>query len=220
MVNITAAQDQDSPLQLQQHNADVAEKTPQEIIAWTLSKAQRPLVATNFRPGVIALLHMVVKANPDLPVLWVDTGYNSVATYRYVEQVRRLLNLNLHVYAPKVTSARRYAVLEGIPSPDAPGYGEFVHEVKLEPFLRGMRALAPDYWLTGIRADQTDYRKSLSIVSIGAANSLRVAPLLAQSQAYVDRYMVDHRLPDNPQYVDPTKPSAHAECGLQRLTGC
>ena len=75
----------------------------------------------------------------------------------------------------------------------------------------------PDVWFTGIRAEQTSYRAELATVSRGARNTLRIAPLHAWSSADVAAYLATHGIADNDDYVDPTKPAAHLECGLQRL---
>ncbi|MEK7844683.1 MAG: phosphoadenosine phosphosulfate reductase family protein, partial [Pseudomonadota bacterium] len=44
---------------------------------------------------------------PDIPVLWVDHGYNRPATYRYAEKLRDTLHLNLKIYLPRITAAYR-----------------------------------------------------------------------------------------------------------------
>ena len=46
------------------------------------------------------ILHLCTQAQPDIPVLWVDHGYNRPATYRHAEQLKSLLKLNLKPYLP------------------------------------------------------------------------------------------------------------------------
>ena len=190
---------------------------PQDIVARALSHATAPLLSTNFRPRSAALLHLVTRLAPNIPVVWVDTGYNTPATYRFAEELTRRLKLNLQVYTPRVTSARRAAVMDGVPSLDHPQHGAFTQEVKLEPFARAFQALAPDVWLTGIRAEQTDFRRKLGVVSRGPHGTLRVAPFFAWHAVDLEDYLYEHNLPDNDDYVDPTKVLADRECGLQNL---
>ncbi len=50
-------------------------------------RAGRAIVSTNFRPYEAAILHLAVQAQPDIPVLWVDHGYNRPATYKHAEEL-------------------------------------------------------------------------------------------------------------------------------------
>ena len=190
---------------------------PQDIVRKALDAARSPVVSTNFRPRSAAFLHLVTRLAPDIPVLWVDTGYNTPATYRFAEQVTRMLKLNLKVYSPLVTSARRNAVLGGVPALDDPAHGAFTREVKLEPFERALREHAPDVWFTGIRGEQTEFRRSLGVVSSGPLGTLRVAPIFAWSAIDLEDYLYEHGLPDNDDYFDPTKGRDNRECGLQNM---
>lgn len=198
-------------------NDDLRDASATEVITWALANAARPVISTNFRPGAGALLHLVTRVQPDIPVVWVDTGYNTPATYRYIAQVVEDWQLNLQIYTPRVTAAYREAVHGAIPTPDQPTYQAFVRDAKLEPFERAFNILKPDVWFTGIRAEQSEYRQSLDIVSRGPQNSLRVAPLLEWSAADVEQYLVEHSINNNDDYVDPTKPGEKLECGLQQL---
>jgi len=198
-------------------NAELADYAAADILAWALARASKPVISTNFRPGSAALLHMVVQARPDIPVIWVDTGYNTPATYRYAEELHRAWRLNLHCYTPRVSAARRQAVSGGIPGSDAVDFMRFARDAKIEPFERAFNELAPDVWFTGIRAVQNDFRAGLGAVSRGPRNTLRVAPLYRWSDAEVTAYLERHGIADNGDYVDPTKPAQHLECGLQRL---
>ena len=197
--------------------ADFQHLDPHSIVRQALRYAERPLLSTNFRPRAAALLHLVTRIVPDIPVVWVDSGYNTPATYRFAEAVTQRLKLNLKVYTPLVSSARRTAVLGGVPELDDPAHEAFTQEVKLEPFERALRELAPDLWFTGIRAEQTDFRKTLGVISRGPFGTTRVAPFFALTGLDLEDYLYEHDLPDNDDYVDPTKVLDRRECGLQNL---
>ncbi|MGR8949223.1 MAG: phosphoadenosine phosphosulfate reductase domain-containing protein [Gammaproteobacteria bacterium] len=189
--------------------------SPQRIVQLALVKSANPIISTNFRPGAVALLHMVVREHPDIPVLWVDTGFNTAATYRYVEQLRNDWALNLKVYAPLTGRNSSRVFNQPIPLSDEPKFDEFVEVVKLEPFRRAFDELAPDAWFTGVRREQTAFRSTLDIVSAGPNGSNRVAPLLNWTGQDVQSYIAHNQLPEEHDYFDPTKPKAHLECGLQ-----
>ncbi|WP_372737140.1 phosphoadenosine phosphosulfate reductase family protein [Neptunomonas sp.] len=189
-------------------------KTPQEIIAWAIAQSANPLVTTNFRPYESVILHMAVQAKPDIKVLWVDSGYNTSATYRFAEKMIQDLNLNVETYIPQQTSARRNVLMKGIPDVDDPQHDEFTRQVKLEPFQRALAELKPDLWLNAIRKDQTEFRNSLEIVSASKDGIIKVAPLFNWTEADLEAYLAEHNLPNEHDYFDPTKAIETRECGL------
>ncbi|MBR9828755.1 MAG: phosphoadenosine phosphosulfate reductase family protein [Oceanospirillales bacterium] len=195
-------------------NAELAGKTPQEIVAWAIAHSDKPLVTTNFRPYESVILHMAVQAKPDIQVLWVDSGYNTSATYRFAEQLIKDLNLNIVTYIPEMSAARRNVLMGGIPDVDDAQHDEFTRQVKLEPFQRALAELKPDLWLNAIRKDQTEFRQSLDIVSASKDGIIKVAPLFNWTEADMDAYLAEHNLPNEHDYFDPTKALETRECGL------
>ena len=71
---------------------------PQQVIAWALEQAEAPLVTTNFGPYEAVILHMVTQVKADIPVVWIDSGYNTRETYLVAERLIEALKLNIEVY--------------------------------------------------------------------------------------------------------------------------
>ncbi|WP_299940228.1 phosphoadenosine phosphosulfate reductase family protein [uncultured Microbulbifer sp.] len=195
-------------------NRNFAGEKPSEIMRFTMEHALNPVVFTNFRPLAVAFLHLVTRAKPDIPVIWVDHGYNTPETYRHIEAVVSRFNLNLRTYSSKMSAAHYNAVHGGIPPLDTPEHDFFSRTVKLEPFNRAMGELKPDVWLNGIRHDQNAHRKNLDIFTQGNHDTIRVAPMFHLREMDVEEYVSDNGLPDNDVYFDPTKGEEHRECGL------
>lgn len=195
-------------------NEQLEGKGPLEIIRWAIENSENPLVTTNFRPYEAVILHMAAQVKPDIKVLWVDSGYNTSATYRFAEKVIQDLNLNIVTYIPQMTSARRNVLMKGIPDIDDPLHDEFTRQVKLEPFQRALSELKPDLWLNAIRKDQTEFRQSMNIVSASKDGIIKVAPLYNLTEADLDAYLAEHNLPNENDYFDPTKAVETRECGL------
>src|SRR5436309_20566 len=153
--------------QITNDNAELRNQPPLEIVRWAVARAHgRAVVSTNFRPYEAVLLHLCTQVKPDIPVLWVDHGYNRPATYRHAEQLRRQLKLNLKPYLPRMTPAHRDAVHGPIPTTDQEEeLKHFSAVMKLEPFQRGMKELAPTVWITALRKVQNPSRAGLDIVS-------------------------------------------------------
>ena len=211
-----------SPAEITRWNAELRQKTPLEIVRWAIAQAGgRAIVSTNFRPYEAAILHVAVQAQPDIPVLWVDHGYNRPATYKHAEALRAQLKLNLKPFLPRMTAAHRDAIHGPIPTTeDEAGLKKFSAVMKLEPFQRGMKELAPTVWITALRRVQNPNRAELDIVSHdGNFGALKVSPLFHFSDAQLDAYLAEHGLPNEWDYFDPAKADEKRECGLHAAWG-
>ena len=186
----------------------------QGLVEWALGLNQPSIVTTNFRPYEAVILHLVTRVRPDVPVVWMDNGYNTAATYAYADAVTRALGLNLQIYLPRRSRAHRDAVDGPVPALDDPRHAAFTQEVKLEPFARALRETAPKVWFTALRATDSAVRAQMEPVSINPDGLIKVAPLLHWSAKDLYEYCAQHGLPNNFDYVDPTKGEEQRECGL------
>lgn len=203
-------------------NSELRSKSPLDVVRWAVAQAGgRAIVSTNFRPYEAVILHLAVQAQPDIPVLWVDHGYNRPATYRHAEALRAQLGLNLKPFLPRVSAAHRDAVHGPIPTTaDEEGLKRFSAVMKLEPFQRGMKELAPTVWITALRKVQNPNRAGLDIVSADENfGALKVSPLFYLSDSDLEAYLAQHQLPNEWDYFDPAKADEKRECGLHAAWG-
>ena len=199
-------------------------KSPLEVIEWAIARAEgRAIVSTNFRPYEAVILHLVTQVQPDIPVLWVDHGYNREATYQHAEELKAKLGLNIQPFVPRLTAAHYDAAHGGMPEPteeNEEAIKAFSTVMKLEPFQRGMRELAPTVWLTALRKVQNPNRAELDIVSPdNNFNSLKVSPVFEWSNEQMEAYLAEHDLPNEWDYFDPAKADEKRECGLHAAWG-
>lgn len=207
-------------IDLAKTNADLKGRSAEYIVHWALRLGKPAFTSTSFSPNSAVMLHLISRIDPNVPIVWVDSGYNVPDAYLVAEELIQKLRLNIRVYNPLMSSERRNALMGGIPHPDDNPelFQEFTRQVKLEPFQRAIDELNPEIWLTGIRRDETEFRKTLDIVSIDNRGLIRVAPLFNWSEAEVEDYMRSHNLPSCRHYFDPTKITSDAECGLHTST--
>ena len=199
--------------EIAQFNTELEGKSPEEIVAWAIIHAKKPVVTTNFRPYEGAILHAVTSVKPSIDVIWCDTGYNTRNTYKHAEELIKLLDLNIDLYVPKQTSSHRDAIM-GIPQIDDPMHKVFTEQVKLEPFKRAMAAHQPDVWFTNLRKGQTAFRDSINVVSQGEDGILKVSPFYNYTDEQLDAYLEENKIPNEHKYFDPTKVLGNRECGL------
>jgi len=200
-------------MNLEKINKELENKSPREVVDWAISFAKKPLITTNFRPYEVAILKAVTEVKKDIKVIWCDTGYNTLQTYKHAEEIIKKLSLNINLYTPRQTVAHRNAVL-GVPAIDNPKHTIFTEQVKLEPFARAMKEHQPDVWFTNLRKGQTAFRNSIDIVSVSKDGIIKVSPFYNWTDEQLDAYLKEKGLPNEFIYFDPTKVESNRECGL------
>lgn len=203
-------------LALEPLNARFRHSTPDEIIEWALQLTDRRIVTTSFGEYSSILLHTITRKDPEIEVIWCDTGYNNYQTYDHAKQLIENYQLNVHIYAPKQTRGFIDATL-GMPTVDDPRHDDFTELVKLEPFRRALAKHQPRLWFTNIRVRQTAYRNSKDIFSYTKDGILKVSPFYYWSDEDLDDYLQQHQLPKNSHYFDPVKALKSRECGIHLL---
>ncbi len=193
------------------------EEASLSFLQLALAQAQRPIVTTSFGPQSGVLLHMVTQVMPDIPVIWVDSGYNLPATYRHAETLTKALQLNLQIYTPQTSAAFWDATRGGIPSVDDERHGEFSKNFKITPFQKAIEELRPDMWVSSIRQQQSDHRAGLPPVHEGANGIIKLAPFIYWQEAHLQAYLERHAIADEERYFDPVKAQYGRECGLHKL---
>lgn len=213
-----------TPDQISQANAELRNKSALDIVKWAIAQANgRAIVSTNYRPYEAVILHLATQAQPDIQVLWADHGYNRPATYKHAEALKKQLKLNVKAFVPKVTAAHYDAIYGGAPEPTPENeqrIKDFSAVMKLEPFMRGMKELAPTIWLTALRKVQNPNRAGLDIVVEDKNfNTIKVSPVFYWSDAEMEAYLKQHNLPNEWDYFDPAKADEKRECGLHAAWG-
>lgn len=197
-------------------NESLEVASPQSIVYWALAQQVSTIASTSFGPQSAATLHLVAVAAPEVPVVFVDTGFNTAATMEFSRQVTNQLGLRLEVVRPRLSPIELLRQF-GVQHPadlDDESRSLFADIAKIEPFDRAIQVLAPRIWITGIRASETEYRANLPVASWDPRGILKIAPFMRATDAEISNYFSRHQLPLGPNNVDPTKQAPHLECGL------
>lgn len=194
-------------------NKQLRHQSPAAIVHWAMSLNKKTVVTTNFRPYEAAILHAVTNNFPETTVIWCDTGYNTLKTYKHADELIKSLKLNIDLFVPKQTMAYRNMTM-GIPEVNDPLHKEFSYQVKLEPFERAMKTHQPEVWFTNLRKEQTEFRNSIDILSLSKDGILKVSPFYHYTDKDMDEYLQAFGLPNELDYYDPTKAIDNRECGI------
>jgi phosphoadenosine phosphosulfate reductase len=158
-----------------------------------------PCVTSSFQTDCMVLVHMVTRRRPDIPVLFLDTGYHFPETYEYRDRMAAALGLNLVNLAPRRTVAEQESQF-GILYESAPD--RCCHMRKVEPLFAGLAAY--DVWFTALRREQSPTRANLkpidSFTLPGGKALTKVSPLADWSSRDVWAYLKRHGIPPLPLY--------------------
>lgn len=170
-----------------------------QIVEWAAESFEDGLVlSTSFGIQAAVMLHLVTRVVPDIPVVWIDTGYLPPATYRFAEELSDRLQLNLKVYQSPMSPARMEALLGRLWEQDnVEAYNQYDQLRKVEPMQRALKELNATAWLAGLRRDQTKHRKSLRVCE-QQSGLYKVHPILRWSSRDIYQYLQDHDLPYHP----------------------
>ena len=175
--------------------------SPAALMEWAADRFGDSLaMSTSFGIQSSVTLRLATRVMPNIPVIWVDTGYLPAETYRYAEQLSTRLNLNLHVYQSPLSPARMEAVHGRLwEASDAAELQRYDDIRKVEPMQRALTDFQPDAWVSGLRAQQTDFRKTLRRLSFDGTR-YKVLPILHWTSRDVYEFMQENDLPEHPLF--------------------
>ena len=124
-----------------------------------MDDGKKACLTCSFQAEDMIVLHLLRKRIPEIPVLFLDTGYHFAETYEYRDRVAKEWELNLVNVVPQRTVAEQESQF-GILYQTNPT--QCCHMRKVEPLLE---ALEPyETWFTGLRREQSPTRKNLQKV--------------------------------------------------------
>ena len=219
--------------------------TPEETIGWALSRwKDRLAIFTSFQADGMVLVDLVCRLRLPISILTLDTGRLPEETYDHWDRIRDHYSVEIEAVLPD--SDELHTLLK------ERGPNSFRHDPqsrldccrvrKVNPFQREVQRF--DAWLSGLRRDQSDSRRSITVVDPDLGNApqgglYKVSPLVQWTLDDVWRYLRDHDVPTHPLYEKgyhsigcapcsrPLRPAedarstrwwwegaAHRECGL------
>jgi phosphoadenosine phosphosulfate reductase len=176
--------------------------TAQERVKWAVETYGEGLVlTTSFGIQAAVMLHLVTRIVPNIPVIFIDTGYLFPETYRFADDLTKKLKLNLKTYVPVQTAARQEALYGKQWEQGLDGLQRYNHINKVEPMDRAVRELKATAWLAGLRRSQASTREKLSVVQ-NQNKIAKIHPIIDWDQRTVHRYLTEHGLNYHPLWEE------------------
>ena len=202
-------------------NARLDRAAPQDIVRWALqgSGLERVAIASAFQAEGTCVMHMATRIRPDLPVLFLETGFHFAETIAFKAEIAERLRLN-------VTDLRG----EHTPETQAEAFGPRLYERdpdrccdinKVRPMLGALREL--DAWITAFRRDSSPTRATSPVVDRYEFEPgrwiLKVNPVVNWTRRDTWAYLKEHDLPHNPLYDLGYASIGCAPCTRMRFPG-
>jgi len=184
-----------------QANQQLQHASAGDTLSWAAATGPVAMISS-FGAQAAILLHMANQVIPGIPVISVDTGYLPPETYRYMEELRYRLDLNLIVVNNTEWSPARMEAIHGKlwEHPDSDAHKLYGAMRKTEPLAAALDAIEPMplLLLSGLRASQTAARANMPRIAKQPDGRLKVLPMLHMSDREVEAYFEEYDLPQHP----------------------
>lgn len=187
-------------LDLDQTNADLQQKDALEIVQWASESFGDGLVlSSSFGAQAAVMLHLCTRVVPDIPIIWIDTGFLFAETYQFAKELTDRLALNLKIYQSPISPAHMHALHGELWNEGEDGMVQYNQQRKVEPLRRAMKELRATGWLSGVRAQQTSHRAGMKYVDHqDAYNVYEIHPILKWNAQTIHNYLTEYDLPRHP----------------------
>ena len=155
------------------------------------------VMSTSFGIQSAVLLHLVTQQIPNIPIIFIDTGYLFPETYSLAEDLTKRLKLNLLTYSANLKPKEQEDQYGKLWEQGEEGLDQYNKINKIEPMNRAITELKASAWLSGLRRLQSQSRKNLSAVQ--RQNKVtKIYPIIDWDDATIYKYMTENNLPYHP----------------------
>jgi phosphoadenosine phosphosulfate reductase len=166
-----------------------------EAASYSNERAITDVVVTcSFQAEDMVLLHMIRQLVPNVPVVFLDTGYHFAEVYAYRDRMANEWQLNLLNLQPEITVAEQESQF-GILNQTDPSRCCGIRKVK--PLFSSLEGYA--LWFTGLRREQAKSRAALREVddfALPSGKTIRkISPLTEWTAKDVWTYAIRHNIP-------------------------
>lgn len=176
-------------------------QTPSTILKRGITQFYpRIAIASSFSIDDTVVIDLATKIQPNIEVIYINTGYQFSETDAIKEILKQRYHLNLIEYSSPLSleeQTERYGVQLFAHNPDL-----CCKVRKVEPFKRALTKV--DAWITGLRREQSVTRRNLQIVeheyTENGQRLTKINPIASWSRQDVWDYIHTHDLPYNPLY--------------------
>lgn len=154
-------------------------------------------LVSSFGADSVVLLHLIAEVEPELPVIFIDTGKIFGSTHRYRDEIVAQLGLkDVRLARPDPAVLATHDTDSGLwlRAPD-----KCCAIRKTAPLARALSGF--DAWISGRKRYQGGLRTNLPLIEADG-DRIKVNPLAEWSKADLTSYRELHKLPEHPLVAD------------------
>lgn len=179
-------------------NRRLIDRSATERMAWAVENLpQVQVLSSSFGIQSAVMLHLVTQHIPDIPVIFIDTGYLFPETYQFVDHLTERLNLNLKVYSSTESAAWQEQRHGKLWEQGLSGLEEYNNINKVAPMMSALDENHALTWFSGLRRVQSSSRARFDVAQI-VDNRCKFYPLIDWSNKDVHQYLKGNNLPYHP----------------------
>jgi len=158
---------------------------------------KRLVATTSFGLQAGVMLHLIHEHAPEIPIIFIDTGFLFPETYQYGEELSAKFDLDLRIYQPTISAARIQALWGNLWENGKEGADQYGLLTKIEPMNRALNETGADVWLSGLRRSQSKTRVDRPFVE-QQKMTMKAYPILDWADAQVELYFYQNNIPRHP----------------------
>lgn len=171
----------------------------EDALEWAWEEFQDDVVMTSsFGAEDMVIMDMLFRRKLKIKIATIDTGRLPEETYKLMERAREKYGIAVSTYFPDFSEVESMVSEKGInlfyKSPENRKLCCSIRKVQpLNRLLNGKKA-----WVTGLRSDQTEFRKNSIVVELDKSrNIVKINPLLNWTSEDVWKYIKENKVPYN-----------------------
>ncbi len=168
---------------------------PREILEWSIKEFWPDIaMSTAFGSSGMVLMHMISQINPEMKIIFLDTGFHFKETLEFKEKIKKMYGLNIVEYHPTLSKEELFKKIS--PHPYANNPDLCCHINKVEPMQRAVQGLKA--WISALRKDQSSSRSNIEILEGYEGGLIKVNPLANWTRKEIWNYLYHNNVPYHP----------------------
>jgi phosphoadenosine phosphosulfate reductase len=162
-------------------------------------QGQKLVFSTSFGQEDQSITHAIASQKLPVEIFTLDTGRQFQESYELIDLTVKKLGFNLNTYFPQTSAVEKLVETKGFNSfyTSVENRKECCYIRKIEPLNRALQGA--QVWITGLRAEQSENRADMPMIEWDAQKNLyKINPLIDWSFETLEKYLAEHKIPQNP----------------------
>lgn len=172
-------------------------KASERILQLKEIYGSRLVASSSFGVQASVMLHLIKEHAPEIPIIFVDSGYCFLETYQFAQSFIDDWGLDIRVFNPAISAARQEALYGKLWQEGEEGNKKYALLNKIEPMNRALSEIGGDVWLSGLRRSQSSTRAHRAYAE-QQSSTMKVYPILDWADAQLVSCFHENDLPKHP----------------------